>query len=206
MQTAIDEKREELAALSTALVVRGPARSTEKDVFEVLLPVNLYPQCGDIVQLDPSSLATLHYPLEVIEEFNPKEKALNWRVTLRQTEVFANTAGGALPSTIERVSNYTPLATGNFNGILSANDNNLQAAMETLDDHSHSGAGTAGTLCANPDQRDQYCRLGAQRGFPVRAGGELRDRVRLGADRPHGGGEYRAGHLAAGGLGAGRFV
>ena len=49
--------------------------------------------------------------------------------------MFDNTAGGALPSTIERVSNYTPLNTSNFNHVLSAADNNLQAAMDTIDEH-----------------------------------------------------------------------
>lgn len=54
---------------------------------------------------------------------------------LEANPVFHNTEAGALPSTIERVSNYTPLSTGTFDGILSASDNNLQAAMDTIDEH-----------------------------------------------------------------------
>jgi hypothetical protein len=53
---------------------------------------------------------------------------------------FANTEGGALPSTIEAAAPYTPLHTGSFDGVLSPADNNLQAAMETLDDHAHDAA------------------------------------------------------------------
>jgi hypothetical protein len=48
-----------------------------------------------------------------------------------------NTVSGPLPSTIERVAAYTPLVTSNFNDILTVYDNNLQAAMDRLDDHHH---------------------------------------------------------------------
>ncbi|HTP00809.1 MAG TPA: hypothetical protein VMJ64_05495, partial [Anaerolineales bacterium] len=65
-------------------------------------------------------------------------KAPRWTTTVTANEIYENTAGGALPSTIERVSNYTPLNTSLFNKILSANENNLQAAMDKLDDHTHS--------------------------------------------------------------------
>jgi hypothetical protein len=63
-----------------------------------------------------------------------------WYMILEPLEWFGSTEGGPLPSTIEAAAPYTPLATGNFDGVLSANDNNLQAAMETIDDHAHEGA------------------------------------------------------------------
>jgi hypothetical protein len=58
-----------------------------------------------------------------------------WRIQLEGNSIFHNTEAGALPSTIDRVSNYTPINTSAFDGILSASDNNLQAAMETIDNH-----------------------------------------------------------------------
>jgi len=61
-------------------------------------------------------------------------------------EWFNSTEGGAMPSTIEAAAPYTPLATGNFDRVLSVNDNNLQAAMETIDDHDHTSASTAFAL------------------------------------------------------------
>jgi hypothetical protein len=105
----------------------------------------------------------VQHPIEVVEEFvaegegGRKARPYAWSTTITQAKVFANTAGGALPSTIERVANYTPLNTGNFDGILTANDNNVQAAMDTIDDHTHSGlpvdgtytpTGTTGTNCS----------------------------------------------------------
>jgi hypothetical protein len=60
-----------------------------------------------------------------------------WNTIITANEIFGNTAGGAMPSTIERVSNYTPLNTSNFAHVLSSNDNNLQAAMDKIDDHEH---------------------------------------------------------------------
>ncbi|HEY6074936.1 MAG TPA: hypothetical protein VIV15_16540, partial [Anaerolineales bacterium] len=110
-----------------------PALSQQKPIFQAVMPINLKPLDGDIVTADPNYFATVHHPLEVIEEFDPKNKSLNWRTTVRQINCLENTAGGALPSTIERVSNYTPLNTGMFDGLLNKNHNNLQAAMDALD-------------------------------------------------------------------------
>jgi hypothetical protein len=56
-----------------------------------------------------------------------------WFTLIAANPIFENTEGGALPSTIERVSNYTPLNTSMFDGNLSPSDNNLQAAMDTID-------------------------------------------------------------------------
>lgn len=96
--------------------------------------INLYPLDGDIVTLDPDFFAVTIFPIEVIETYNKKNNP-SWSTTIRQKEVLSNTAGGPLPSTIERVAAYTPLVVTNFDGVLSAIDNNLQAAMETIDDH-----------------------------------------------------------------------
>jgi hypothetical protein len=101
------------------------------------MPINLYPQSGDIVRLDPSYIGLLAYPVEVTEELNTRSATMVWSTTIETTRVFGNSAGGELPTTIERVGNFIPLNTGSFDGILSENDNNLQVALETIDDHDH---------------------------------------------------------------------
>lgn len=75
-------------------------------------------------------------PFKFTEIFDRRHEP-SWYMDAEAINPFQNTEGGALPSTIERVSNYTPLNTSGFDNILSANDNNLQAAMGTIDDHGH---------------------------------------------------------------------
>ena len=58
---------------------------------------------------------------------------------LEANPIYHATEGGAMPSTIERVSNYTPLNTSSFDDLLDEQDNNLQAAMETIDEHHPGG-------------------------------------------------------------------
>lgn len=76
----------------------------------------------------------------VEEEFNYEFPELGWRVTLSSFDWGGGTEGGLLPGTIEAAAPYTPLNTSNFAGILDENDNNIQAAMETIDDHGHTAA------------------------------------------------------------------
>ena len=73
--------------------------------------------------------------LQVTEEFNTEFKELAWRILLNTYDWSKGTEGGALPGTIEAAAPFTPLNTTNFDGILTTNDNNIQAAMETIDDH-----------------------------------------------------------------------
>jgi len=115
-----------------------PAKSTQPLLVRAPMRINFYPLNGDIVRLDTGWYTNARaYPIEVIEELKPGKSGFAWQTTVQTTRVFENTAGGALPSTIERVSSYTPLVTSGFDGVLDENDNNLQAAMETLDDHTH---------------------------------------------------------------------
>ncbi len=93
---------------------------------------------GDIVTIDfyagACSATIFGHPIEI---FDPGKKALPSHLQLEANPIFHNTEAGALPSTIERVSNYTPLNTSMFDGVLSSSDNNLQAAVDTLDNHQH---------------------------------------------------------------------
>lgn len=75
--------------------------------------------------------------LEVIEEFNYQFNEIPWRITLEGYHWAKGTEGGALPGTIEQAAPYTPLNTSAFDGVLTSEDNNIQAAMDTLDDHDH---------------------------------------------------------------------
>jgi len=107
------------------------------------IPANLKYQSGDSIKFDlkgkdgPTFYNSQTFCLDVTEIFEVGTNRMAWRMELRPLEYFNNTAGGALPSTIERVSNFTPLQTSAFDGILSPADNNLQAAMDTIDDHDH---------------------------------------------------------------------
>lgn len=99
------------------------------------LPVHLKYRTGD--QVDFAAIGVLNPAatrVNVIEVLD-LESTPSWYMILEALVYFSETEGGPLPSTIEAAAPFTPLATGNFDGILTANDNNLQAAMETIDDH-----------------------------------------------------------------------
>jgi len=75
------------------------------------------------------------FKIAATEEFNSEKfKEISWRSTLESAEVFTNTAGGAMPSTIERIAAYTPLVTVNFDKNLDITTNNLQALAEAVDE------------------------------------------------------------------------
>jgi hypothetical protein len=114
-----------------------PSRNFSTFEAVAYLRPDLHIQDGDSVKLMfYNSTRQVQFFAKPTEEWDSKSTKLpKWRLKLEANPVFENTEGGALPSTIERVSNYTPLNTGSFDGILSSSDNNLQAAMETLDNH-----------------------------------------------------------------------
>lgn len=91
---------------------------------------------GDPITIDND--ISIH--ILVKETFDIKKEPA-WYMELIPINWISNTEGGALPSTIEAAAPYTPLNVSPFHGILSAEDNNIQAAMETIDDHEHTGAG-----------------------------------------------------------------
>lgn len=74
--------------------------------------------------------------LNILECFDPKANPA-WYMELTSFNFFASTEGGPLPGTILQSAPYTPLNTSYFTWVLDGTDNNLQAAMETLDDHDH---------------------------------------------------------------------
>lgn len=127
------------------------------DTTEIVQSSNIYPPAinitncfdprfenGDLVRIDlpsnhPSLSSNKPAWLEVVETYNDK----GLRTEIRSV----NMADGVSGSGSYKTSNPTTgmkarIETDQFNGILSSTDNNLQAAMDTLDDHDHSGLAT----------------------------------------------------------------
>ena len=88
-------------------------------------------QDGDIIHCSSGT-----YQIQSFEIFNRKYSPSLY-LQFQALSKFTATEGGPLPSTILAAAPYTPLNVSNFSGILDMHDNNLQAAMETLDDHDH---------------------------------------------------------------------
>lgn len=89
--------------------------------------------------------------MQVEEEFNYEHNEIPWRINLSSFDWSKGTEGGALPGTIEAAAPYTPLNTSHFDNILSAKDNNIQAALETLDEHEHGSSVPIDTPTATND-------------------------------------------------------
>jgi hypothetical protein len=85
------------------------------------------------------------YPATITEIFDPKLSNIPWRIEVAQEDMFTNTTGGAMPSTIERVAAYTPLVSSGFDGNLTPEINNLQALAQAVDDLTFSGTVPATT-------------------------------------------------------------
>ncbi len=126
----------------------APARKSPGLIMEARMRPDLRILDGDVVQLTALGSNSKMFALVTEQYIAPdhSHKEPRWETIVASNTVYDNTAGGALPSTIERVSNYTPLNTSYFTNVLSGSDNNLQAAMDTLDDHHAQPAWTAPTL------------------------------------------------------------
>jgi hypothetical protein len=118
-----------------------PAYYSQRNPISFDYPINLEYEDGDTYSVDDGNFFV--YPAQVVETFDTKKNPSLF-LTISQLEYFSSTEGGALPSTIMAAAPYTPLDVSSFNGILDANDNNLQAAMQTIDDHTHAGLVTNG--------------------------------------------------------------
>jgi len=107
--------------------------------------MNLTYQTGDHVRIKSEVTGIYKYGILLVTEYFDPKKKIPWGLTLSLWDYIGGTEGGTMPSTIEAAAPYTPLNVSNFNGILSANDNNIQTAMETIDEHTHSGSAPATT-------------------------------------------------------------
>ena len=109
-----------------------PAAYTNADKGSIEVGIHLKYLSGDLFKLQISETQYASYYAEVTEILDTKN-AIGWRNEIKILERFANTDGGPLPSTIERVAAYTPLVTESFDGNLDATVNNLQALAEAVD-------------------------------------------------------------------------
>jgi hypothetical protein len=94
------------------------------------LQVHLKRLTGDKVTFNINQGISITTRVKVTEVFDQKSIP-SWYQVLETLEWYPPTEGGSLAN-IEAAP-YTPVHTGNFTGVLSANDNNLQTALETLD-------------------------------------------------------------------------
>ena len=121
-------------------------------------PVHLKYQSSDFIRINLLQGGIYDFTCaQVTEILDLNQKHLPFRMLITQTPWLSNTVSGPLPGTIERVASYTPLVTTSFTDILTQYDNNLQAAMDRLDDHHH-GAQLYNfdTEKATPDQADLF--------------------------------------------------
>jgi hypothetical protein len=113
-----------------------PARTTFKDTNDWIMqdiPPNLKYLDFDSI-MDNFDVATiLLWPAKFKEVFN-KKLSPSWQWQARYLDIFGNTEGGAIPSTLEAAAPYTPLNTSTFNKNLNTSHNNLQALAEAVDE------------------------------------------------------------------------
>lgn len=107
-------------------------------IEKVVTQINLNYQSGDRVKIISSITTVFEHGYLQVTEYLDTDKDLAWGLELTFWDYIGSNEGGTMPSTIEASAPYTPLNTSHFNAILDETDNNLQAAMETLDDHTHS--------------------------------------------------------------------
>ncbi len=103
------------------------------DRGKVTVGIHLKYKSGDVIRLTIKEGQSATYHAKVTEILDPAAE-IGWRCEIELIERFNNTNAGALPSTIERIAAYTPLVTTNFNGMLDATVNNLQAFADRVDD------------------------------------------------------------------------
>ena len=110
------------------------------DQIIVNIPPHLRYMDFDAIYATTDVSTCMMWPAKFREVFSPLLSP-PWQWQARHLDIFGNTEGGALPSTIEAAAPYTPLNTSHFDGMLDDRANNVQAAFEMLDDHVHPGGG-----------------------------------------------------------------
>jgi hypothetical protein len=103
-------------------------------VSQSKIQIHLKYRDGDNIYLDTTLSSDQLWPRAKIEEVFDPSTSQSWHINISRFNDPTNTAGGAMPATIERVANYTPLNTSYFNRVLSPSNNNVQSAFDELDD------------------------------------------------------------------------
>jgi hypothetical protein len=142
-----------------------PARYSCVDTNDQIIrniPPHLKYMDFDAIYANTDVSTCIMWPAKFREVFSPKLSP-PWQWQARFLDIFGNTEGGAMPSSIESAAPYTPLNTSNFTGVLDDTANNVQAAFEMLDDHNHDTAyAPIGEGVTNGDSHDHSGGDGAQ--------------------------------------------
>jgi hypothetical protein len=107
----------------------------------------------DALQINFDISTLLLWPARVRELFDRKLQP-SWQWQARFLDVFANTEGGQIPSTLEASAPYTPLNTSTFDLNLNSTVNNLQALAERVDELDTGPSINAGVAIDPPDDAD----------------------------------------------------
>lgn len=104
--------------------------------FRALTPHLKY-QTLDVINAQADPGISVDFVARVIETFDPS-KSPAWFIELQNFNwAEVATEGGDVPTNVEEAAPYMPLDTSSFENILSSDTNNVQTAMEELDDHDH---------------------------------------------------------------------
>lgn len=124
-----------------------------------IVPVHLERLSGDVAYINSGDDNNNYYGRVIVEEIFDPKKVPSWHQVISSHGFLNDTEGGSLPSTIEAAAPYTPLNVSMFSEMLSASDNNIQAAFDTLDDHTHTSAATvaAELPASGEDGQMVYC-------------------------------------------------
>ena len=104
------------------------------------------------------------YPAKVREVFD-KKLSPSWQWQARYLDIFGNTEGGAIPSSIEAAAPYTPLNVTNFNKNLNGSNNNLQSLADKVDELDCGPAIYADTAKPVPDDADLFPLVDSDTGY-----------------------------------------
>jgi hypothetical protein len=92
----------------------------------------------------------------IVREIYDKKLHPAWQWQVKYLDVFGNTEGGTIPSTIEAAAPYTPLNVSNFDKNLNSSVNNLQALADRVDELDTGPSINAGTALDPPDDADLF--------------------------------------------------
>ncbi len=97
------------------------------------IPPNLKYLDFDAISVTFDISTLLMWPVKFREVFN-KKLSPSWQWQAKYLDVFGNTEGGTIPSTLEASAPYTPLNVSEFNKNLNTTHNNLQAFANKVDE------------------------------------------------------------------------
>lgn len=126
-----------------------PTRKYDTASFSAIMRPDLRWQDGDTLKFTfyDAALNVLVWA-RVIEEWDYKALP-HWTMKISSWPVFNNSEGAELPSAVAHAGNYAHVNASNFDGYLSEYENNIQTALDALDDHPTPdivGTHLAGTL------------------------------------------------------------